>query len=92
MKEVEITSKKSQLLKGPWSKYHNLMSKWHCAWQKTRKAAGSSEVTTEMFTSAGDVGLDMLVSVYQGIMRDDSAPEGWHENVTIPLSKTKDTH
>ena len=56
---------------------------------KNRKAAGPSEITSEMFTSAGYVGLDMLVSVYRCIMRNVSAPEGWHESITLPLFKGK---
>ena len=56
---------------------------------KKGKAAGPSEVCTEMFSSAGDLGLDMLVSVYRDIMRDDEVPEEWCESFTIPLFKGK---
>ena len=56
---------------------------------KNGKAAGPSEVTTEMFAAAGDLGLNMLVSVYRGIMKEDKAPNDWHESITIPLFKGK---
>ena len=56
---------------------------------KNGKAAGPSEVTTEMFSTAGVLGVDMLVSVYRGIMKDDRAPEDWRDSITIPLFKGK---
>ena len=56
---------------------------------KNRTAAGPSEVTTEMFAAAGDLGLNMLLGVYRGIMKEDRAPDDWHVSNTIPLFKNK---
>ena len=56
---------------------------------KNGKAAGPSEITTDMFATAGDLGLDMLVCIYRGIMMNDRAPEDWHDSITIPLFKGK---
>ena len=56
---------------------------------KAGKAAGPSEVTTEMFTMAGDVGTDMLLEVFRNVIKNDSSPETWGKSITVPLFKGK---
>ena len=56
---------------------------------KNGKAAGPSEITTEMFKHAGDQGLDMLVDFLQKLMQVEEPPSQWSESITIPLYKGK---
>ena len=41
---------------------------------KSGKAAGPSEVTSEMFSLAGETGTDILLSVFRNILRNDTSP------------------
>lgn len=56
---------------------------------KRGKAAGPSEVTSEMFIIAGDQGTDMLCSLFNNILKSDTSPEKWAESITVPLFKGK---
>ena len=56
---------------------------------KNGKAVGPSKVTTKMFAAAGDLGLNMFVSVYRGILKEDRAPDDWHDSIIFPLFKGK---
>ena len=56
---------------------------------KSGKAAGPSEVTSEMFTMAGDIGTDILLEVFRNAVRSDSPPEKWAKSITVPLFKGK---
>ena len=56
---------------------------------KSGKASGPSEVTSEMFVIAGDQGTEMLWSVFNNILKDDTSPEKWAESITVPLFKGK---
>ena len=56
---------------------------------KNGKASGPSEVTSEMFKFAGDLGTAMLCTVFNNALKSDAAPEKWAESITIPLYKGK---
>ncbi|MEL6804521.1 MAG: reverse transcriptase domain-containing protein, partial [Bacteroidota bacterium] len=56
---------------------------------KSGKAAGPSEVITEMFKIAGDLGTDMLCSVFNRILSSDTTPVEWAKSITVPLYKGK---
>ena len=56
---------------------------------RSGKASGPSEVTSEMFLIAGEIGTDMLCSVFNTIMREGKSPVKWAESITIPLFKGK---
>ena len=56
---------------------------------KRGKAAGHSEATTEMFLSACDVGVNMLLYVFQNNMQDGTPPEEWGKSITIILFNDK---
>ena len=56
---------------------------------KSGKASGPSEVTSEMFVIAGEQGSDMLCSVFNNILKNDTSPEKWAESITVPLFKGK---
>ena len=56
---------------------------------KSGKAAGPSEVTSEMFVIAGEQGTEMLCSVFNNILKNDSSPGKWAESITVPLFKGK---
>ena len=48
-----------------------------------------SEVTSEMFTVAGDNGIDMLLEVFKNIIKNDLPPEKCGKSITVPLFKDK---
>ena len=48
---------------------------WAVKSLKSGKAAGPSEATTEMFLSAGENGVCMLLSVFKNVMSDGIPPE-----------------
>ena len=54
---------------------------------KSGKAAGPSEVTSEMFTMAGNIGTDILLEVFRNVVRSDSPPEKWAKSITVRLYK-----
>ena len=56
---------------------------------KSRKAAGPSEVTSEMFSLAGATGTDILLSVFRNMLRNDSSPGKWAGSITLPLFQGK---
>ena len=56
---------------------------------KSGKASGPSEVTSEMFVISGDQDTDILCSVFNNILKDDTSPEKWAESITVPLFKGK---
>ena len=56
---------------------------------KSRKAAGSSEVTSKMLTMAGDNGIDMLLVVLKNIIRNYLPLEKWGKSNTVPVFKGK---
>jgi hypothetical protein len=56
---------------------------------KNSKAAGPSGVTSDILKYAGRSGIDALMKVFRGIMRDECAPEEWGDSLTIPLYKGK---
>ena len=56
---------------------------------KSGKAAGPSEVTTEMLKLAGESGLEQLTEVFQKIMESEEYPCEWAQSLTIPLYKGK---
>ena len=52
---------------------------------KSGKAARTSKVTSEMFITADDVGLDILMEVFKNSVRVDAPPEKWARSITVPL-------
>ena len=56
---------------------------------KAGKAAGSSEVTSEMLSMVGDTGIGMLLEVFQNIVKSDLPPEKWGKSITVRLFKGK---
>ena len=56
---------------------------------KSSKAAGPSEVTSEMLKLAGESGLEQLTEVFQKIVETEEYPSEWAESLTIPLYKGK---
>ena len=59
---------------------------------KSGKAAGPSEATTEMFLTACDVGVNILISCFENVMRDGTPPGELIKSITIHLFKVKGTH
>ena len=53
------------------------------------KAAGSSEATSEMFTTAGNIGTDIFMEVFRNSVQSDAAPEKWARSITVPLYKSE---
>ena len=58
---------------------------------KNGKAAGPSEVTTEMFTASGDLGLNLLVSVFRAILEETKHPMTGMRALPFPSSKARET-
>ena len=56
---------------------------------KSGKASGPSEVTSDMFKLAGELGHNMLLSVFRNVWHNNTAPVRWSESITIPLFKGK---
>ena len=59
------------------------------AGMKSGKAAGPSEVTSDMLRLAGDTGKEMLLEIFQKILREEKSPKEWCNSLTIPLFKGK---
>ena len=54
---------------------------------KDRKAAGPTEVTSELIKYVGGQGVDYLTEVFQGIAREGRPPIEWGMSITVPLYK-----
>ena len=56
---------------------------------KPGKAAGSSEVCTEMISAGGEVGVSVMVELCQRVLDGKGMPDEWQTNVLVPISKGK---
>ena len=56
---------------------------------KLRKAAGPSEVCTEMISASGEVGISVMVEFCQCVVDGKEMPDKWQTSVLVPIFKRK---
>ena len=56
---------------------------------KINKAAGTYELSIEVWKMLGDVGVDMLVKIFNAVLRVGKMPEHWRHSSRIPIYKEK---
>ena len=54
---------------------------------KIDKAAGTDELPIEVWKMLGDVGIDMLVKIFNAVLRVGKMPEHWRHSILIPFYK-----
>jgi len=57
---------------------------------KTRKAPGSSEVSTEMVIASGETGIRVLMELCQRVLHGKGMLDEWKTSVVVPIFKGKD--
>ena len=56
---------------------------------KINKAAGTDELPIEVWKMLGDMGIDVLVKIFNAILIVDKMPEHWRHSILIPIYKEK---
>ena len=56
---------------------------------KPGKAAGPSEVCAEMISASGEVGVSVMVELFQRVLDEKSMPDKWQTSVLVPIFKGK---
>ena len=56
---------------------------------KRGKATGPSELSMEMITASGKIGIDVMTELCQGVLNGRGMPEDWALSVVLPLFKGK---
>ena len=56
---------------------------------KINKAASADELPIEVWEMLGDVGIDMLVKIFNAVLRVGIMPEHWRHSILIPINKEK---
>ena len=56
---------------------------------KQRKAAGLSEVTTEMIVAGGRIAEEVMLQICQGVLDEKGIPDEWKTSVVVPIFKGK---
>jgi hypothetical protein len=56
---------------------------------KTGKAAGPSAVSVELITGSGEIGIDVMVKLCQGVLNGNGMPDDWAMSVIVPIFKGK---
>ena len=53
------------------------------------KAARPSEVNAEMIVVSGEIGIGVMVELYQGVLNGREIPDDWELSAVVPLFKGK---
>ena len=56
---------------------------------KLRKAAGPSEVSAEMITASGEIGISIMQKLRQNVLVGGGMPEEWKTSVVVSIFKGK---
>jgi len=56
---------------------------------KPGKMAGPSEVSVEMITASGEIGIDVMIELYQCVLDGRGMPQEWNTSVTTLIFKGK---
>ena len=56
---------------------------------KQRKAAGLSEVTTEMIAAGGRIAEEVMLQLCQRVLDEKGIPNEWKTSVVVPIFKRK---
>jgi len=56
---------------------------------KLGKAAGPSEVSTEMIIASGEIEVDVMMELFQNVLDRKGIPEEWKTSVAVPIFKGK---
>ena len=56
---------------------------------KTGKAVGPSEVSVEMITASGEIGIAVMIELCQGVLDGRGIPDDWKLSVVVPIFKGK---
>lgn len=56
---------------------------------KPRKAAGPSEVSAELITASGEIGVGVMQKLCQNVLDGGGMPEEWKTSVVVPIFKGK---
>ena len=56
---------------------------------KAGKAAAPSEVSVEMIVASGEIGIDVMVELCQGVLDRRGMPDEWALSVVVPIFKGK---
>jgi len=54
-----------------------------------RKAAGLSEISTEIIMASGKIGEDVMMQLYQCVLDGNGIPDEWKASVVVPIFKGK---
>ena len=54
---------------------------------KRHKASGLSGLVTEMIQASGDIGIQWILDLCNGIVKKRSIPEDWKSSVVLPIYK-----
>ena len=56
---------------------------------KRHKAPGLSGLVAEMIKATGDIGIQWILDLCNGIVKEGSIPEDWKSSVVLPIYKGK---
>ena len=56
---------------------------------KTGKATGLSEVSVEMITASGEMGITVMMKLCQDVLDGRGIPDDWKLSVVVPIYKGK---
>ena len=56
---------------------------------KRGKATGPSEVSTEMITASGEIGIDVMMKLCQDVLDGRGMPDEWALSIVVPIFKGK---
>ena len=56
---------------------------------KSRKAAGTSEVSVEMIVASGEIGVKVMMELCQRVLDGGGMPDEWKTSVIVPIFKGK---
>ena len=56
---------------------------------KINKASGIDELPIEVWKMLGDVEINMLVKIFNAVLRVGKMPEHWRHSILIPIYKEK---
>ena len=56
---------------------------------KRHKATGLSGLVAEIIQATGDIGIQWILDICNGIVKEGSIPEVWKSSVVLPIYKGK---
>ena len=56
---------------------------------KRGKAAGPSDICTEMIMASGEIGIGVMMELCQGVLDGRGMPDEWALSVLVPIFKEK---